>query len=101
MIKKKQLTNKLYSTAGGWAAIRQVNYNGIGHVYGEEYHQVSPVVSSGEWEELMKWMFDTFGACSYEKGPGVWTPHQRWYANNAKFMFKDKKDCEWFLLRWQ
>jgi hypothetical protein len=25
----------------------------------------------------------------------------RWYMNNSKFWFRDKKDLEWFLLRWQ
>ena len=32
---------------------------------------------------------------------GVWTPNARWYANNAKFWFRQKKDLEWFILRWQ
>lgn len=30
---------------------------------------------------------------------GVWTPDQRWYANNAKFWFRNPKDRDWFVLR--
>jgi hypothetical protein len=101
MIKKRQMTNRLYGANGGWSSIRQVKYDGIGHLYDIEYHQVSPIVSGGEWQEMMKWITDTFGTCSYEKGPGVWTPNQRWYANNSKFLFKDQQDCEWFMLRWE
>ena len=99
--KKRQMTNRLYGANGGWATIRTVKYDGLAKVYDEPYHQVTPIISSGEWDQMMKWCVETYGVCSHEKGPGVWTPHQRWYANNAKFLFKDKKDCEWFLLRWQ
>lgn len=99
--KKRQMTNKLYGANGGWAAIRSVNYNGICQVYGEDYHQVTPVVSHNEWNKMMCWVLQILGPCSHEKGPGVWTPNQRWYANNSKFLFKEQKDLEWFLLRWQ
>jgi len=101
MIKKRQMTNKLYGGNGGWAAIHSVNYDGTGSVYGMPYHQVTPIVSSGEWNEMIAWCVSTYGPSGTENKPGVWTPNERWYANNAKFFFKDKKDCEWFLLRWQ
>lgn len=95
------MTIRVYGANGGWAAIRSITYNGTGHIYDEPYHQVTPIVSNGEWSKMISWCVETYGVCSHEKGPGVWTPSQRWYANNSRFWFKDKKDCEWFLLRWQ
>jgi hypothetical protein len=45
----------------------------------------------------MEWMVNSFGPTHKD---GVWTPNQRWYANNAKFWFRDAKDRDWFVLRW-
>jgi hypothetical protein len=101
MIKKRQMTNKLYGSNGGWAAMRSINYSGIAHVYDMPYHQIDPIISSGEWNNLIDWCVNTFGPSGTSGAPGVWTPGDRWYANNAKFFFRDKTDCEWFLLRWQ
>jgi hypothetical protein len=101
MLKKRQLTNKLQGTSGGWAVIRSIKYKGVGHAYGIEYHQVFPIVSMGEWQEMLAWCVDMFGYSGTEDKPGVWSPDQRWYANNNMLWFKDIKDCEWFLLRWQ
>ena len=50
--------------------------------------------------KMMAWMIDTFGPSGTKDNPMVWTPDQRWYANNAKFWFRDKKDLEWFMLKW-
>jgi hypothetical protein len=100
MIKKRQMTNRLYGANGGWAAMRNVTYDGTGSVYGMPYHQVTPIVSSGEWNEMVEWCLFTYGPSGTENKPGVWTPNERWYANNSKFLFKDKSDCEWFMLRW-
>jgi hypothetical protein len=101
MLKKRQLTNKLQGTSGGWAVVRSVKYKGVGHAYGIKYHQVFPIVSSGEWQEMLAWCVDIFGHSGTEDKPGVWSPDQRWYANSNMLWFKDIKDCEWFLLRWQ
>lgn len=101
MIKKKQMTNKLYGANGGWAAIREIKYDGIGHVYASPYHQVTPIVSAGEWNTMIEWCVNTYGPSGTEESPGVWSMDERWYANNAKFLFKDKKDLEWFMLRFQ
>jgi hypothetical protein len=46
---------------------------------------------------MMEWTVKTFGPSAWD---GVWTPDQRWYANNAKFWFRDAKDLEWFMLKW-
>ena len=68
-----------------------------GCVYGTQYLTVHPNNGS-KWDEMMAWMVDTFGPTAKD---GVWTPDQRWYANNAKFWFRDRKDLEWFLLKWR
>lgn len=95
------MTNKLHRANGGWAAMRSVNYDGTGTAFGLLYHQITPTTSVIEWNEMVAWCVDTYGPSGTTDMPGAWTPYERWYANNAKFWFKDKKDCEWFLLRWQ
>jgi hypothetical protein len=74
---------------------------GISTVYGKEYYQITPMVNGIEWSDMLKWCFDMFGPSGTDDRPGVWSYNERWYANNGMFLFKDKKDCEWFLLRWQ
>jgi len=75
-----------------------------GRVYGARYWTVHPVLEPvwntepTVWHEMMEWMIDTFGPTSKD---GVWTPSQRWYANNAKFWFREEKDLLVFLLKWQ
>ena len=68
---------------------------------GTTYYIVKPVgwMHKGEltWNDMMTWVIDTFGPTARD---GVWTPGQRWYANNARFYFKDIKDRDWFVLRW-
>ena len=67
-----------------------------GRVYGARYFTVQP--SNGEpWHDMMAWMVETFGPTAHD---GVWTPGMRWYANNAKFWFRNEKDRDWFSLRW-
>lgn len=100
VIKKKQMTNRLYGSNGGWAAIREIIYDGIGNVYGLPYHQISPIVSSGEWNEMIAWLVGTYGPSGTKEMPGAFSINQRWYVNNARIFFKDKEDLEWFLLRW-
>lgn len=92
---------RLYSNIfEGWAAIRSLKYDGIATVYGEPYHQISPIISSGEWNQMISWCIETFGPSGTEKSPGVWSPNEIWYANNAKFLFRDQKDLTLFMLRW-
>lgn len=71
---------------------------GEGRVYGSRYLTVAPMNAEGKWPEMMQWMVDTFGAL--DDTQGVFTPNQRWYANNAKFWFRNQKDRDWFVLRW-
>lgn len=78
-----------------------------GRVFGARYYTVHPVPYWGLdgdwgnieiWQAMMEWAIDTFGP-----GPrdGVFTPGARWYANNARFYFRNAEDRDWFLLRWQ
>lgn len=78
-----------------------------GRVYGARYWTVHPVPNwdlNGDWgnveiwNRMMTWMIETFGP-----GPddGIWTPGARWYANNARFYFRNEQDRDWFLLKWQ
>ena len=68
-----------------------------GKVYGQEYLTVAPMNAEGKWGDMMEWMVNSFGPTHKD---GAWTPNQRWYANNAKFWFRDQKDRDWFVLRW-
>jgi hypothetical protein len=67
-----------------------------GRVYGSRYLTVHPT-NSNQWNNMMQWAVDTFGPSSND---GVWTPNMRWYANNAKFWFRNQKDLDWFIMRW-
>lgn len=70
---------------------------GIGRAFGQEYLTVAPMNAEGKWQDMIEWMVKTFGPTAKD---GVWTADQRWYANNAKFWFRDQKDRDWFVLRW-
>lgn len=76
-----------------------------GTVYGEDYYTVQPEVSvfyqvEHIWNSMVEWAVKTYGPTGTDTRPGVWTPNERWYVNSAMFWFKDKKDLEWFILRW-
>jgi hypothetical protein len=67
-----------------------------GRVYGARYLTVHPN-NGWHWNEMMDWMVEQFGSSAED---GVWTPDMRWYANNAKFWFREEKDLTMFILRW-
>ena len=94
------MNQRLHVVHGGFAAYRNIKYEGIGKIYGAGYHQVFPLVPFGEWSSMIEWCKDAFGPSGTEENPGVWSINQRWYANGSRLYFKDKKDCEWFMLRW-
>jgi hypothetical protein len=74
-----------------------------GTVYGLQYYNVTPYCNMTEtipWDDIEKWCTNSFGTSGTPDYPGIWTPYERWYVNTARFWFKDKKDLEWFLLRW-
>jgi hypothetical protein len=67
-------------------------------VYGARYYTAAPIDAHYEWPSMMEWVVNTFGPTAKD---GVWTPGMRWYANNAKFWFRNEADLLVFLLRWQ
>jgi hypothetical protein len=90
----KDIDTEVLMTAMGWH-----EYDlelGEGRVYGARYLTVHPSNGSA-WNEMMQWMISTFGPTAHD---GVWTPGMRWYANNAKFWFRNEKDLTMFILRW-
>ena len=89
----KDIDAQVLMSALGWMAFEFSE----GTVYGQKYLTVQPH-SGAKWEEMSEWLDNTFGPSAVD---GVWTPNMRWYANNQKFWFRNKKDLEWFLLRWQ
>ena len=75
-----------------------------GRVYGARYWTVHPVLpemyhqTQETWASLMSWMVETFGPAPKD---GVFEPGGRWYANNAKFWFRNEEDLLLFVLRWK
>ena len=88
----KDIDTEIIMTAMGWKSFELSK----GTVYGTEYLTVHPSNGSA-WNEMMSWMIGAFGPSAVD---GVWTPNMRWYANNAKFWFRDEKDLTLFILRW-
>ena len=70
---------------------------GTGRAFGHDSLTVAPMNAESKWNDMMVWMVKTFGPTAKD---GVWTADQRWYANNAKFWFRNAKDRDWFVLRW-
>lgn len=89
---QQELDNELMMTMFNWKPFTLSK----GTVYGTEYSTVHPN-NGAAWNEMMQWMIDTFGPSAED---GVWTPDMRWYANNAKFWFREEKDLLIFLLKW-
>ena len=88
----KDIDTQVLMGAMGWHELELDE----GRVYGSRYLTVHPN-NSTKWNEMMEWTVETFGPTAHD---GVWTPNMRWYANNAKFWFRDQKDRDWFGLRW-
>jgi len=89
----QDIDQQVLMSALGWSAFEISE----GRVHGARYLTVHPN-NGARWNEMMAWMVGTFGPSADD---GIWTPDQRWYANNAKFWFRDTKDLEWFLLKWK
>ena len=88
----KAIDDELLMTTMGWHKLELSE----GTVYGAKYLTVHPN-NGWHWNEMMEWMVTAFGPTAHD---GVWTPNMRWYANNAKFWFRNKKDLTMFILRW-
>ena len=88
----KDIDTEVLMSAIGWHKLELSE----GRVYGARYLTVHPT-SGTRWDDMTEWMVKTFGPSAWD---GVWTPDQRWYANNAKCWFRDEKDLTMFILRW-
>ena len=88
----KDIDTEVLMNAMGWHKLELSE----GCVYGARYLTVHPT-NGTRWDDMTEWMVKTFGPSAWN---GVWTPDQRWYANNAKFWFRDEKDLTIFILRW-
>ena len=88
----KDIDTEIIMSAMGWHNLELSE----GRVYGARYLTVHPN-NSYDWNEMMAWMVHTFGPSAHD---GVWTPGMRWYANNAKFWFRNEEDRTLFMLRW-
>jgi hypothetical protein len=88
----KDIDDEILMSTMGWHDLKLDE----GHIYGAHYLTVHPT-NGWHWNEMMAWMIKTFGPSAWD---GVWLPNQRWYANNAKFWFRDEKDRTMFILRW-
>ena len=76
-----------------------------GKIFGARYYTVRPFFPAHtptwfrqEWNDMLQWCVETYGPSPYD---GVWTPGSRWYANNAKFWFREEADRTLFVLKWQ
>jgi hypothetical protein len=90
----KDIDTELLMTTMGWHECKLELCEGT--VYGSRYLTVHPE-NGWHWNEMMDWMVKTFGPTAHD---GVWTPNQRWYANNSKFWFRNEADRTMFILRW-
>jgi hypothetical protein len=75
-----------------------------GRIHGARYYTVHPEFNwdlskdrVDTWRDMTEWCVETLGASAEM---GVWEPGARWYANNAKFWFRNDEDRVLFLLRW-
>jgi len=73
-------------------------------VSGARYYTVKPIWpwadfawSYKHWNDMTAWCVEEYGPTPVD---GVWTPGAKWYANNAKFWFREKDDLVYFILRW-
>lgn len=88
----RDIDNQVLMGALGWHELELDE----GRIYGARYLTVHPN-NSWHWNEMMAWTVEQFGPTAHD---GVWTPGMRWYANNAKFWFREAKDRDWFVMRW-
>jgi hypothetical protein len=88
----KDIDTEVLMNAMGWHELELDE----GRVYGARYLTVHPS-NSWHWNDMMAWMVETFGPTAHD---GVWTPSMRWYANNARFWFRNEADQLLFVLRW-
>lgn len=69
-------------------------------VHGAKYHTVEPI--GGNWLEMEDWCYRSFGEPGdmWDSEDWCWPETARWLMNNRKFLFRNQKDRDWFLIRW-
>ncbi|CAB4125512.1 hypothetical protein UFOVP181_19 [uncultured Caudovirales phage] len=67
---------------------------GTGTAFGVKYYLAEPV--GMDWVAVLKWSTETFGEMSHIKDGD----RGRWYINNRTLYFRNLKDRDWFVLRW-
>ena len=65
-----------------------------GKAFGVKYYCAEPV--GMDWVAVLKWCTDTFGEMSHIRDGD----NGRWYINNRTLYFRNLKDRDWFVLRW-
>ena len=69
-----------------------------GTVFGQTYYCVEPqgwIWKDFEWKDMVAWCEETM-----ERQPDTITPNLRWYVNGGQFWFRNQKDRDWFIIRW-
>ena len=73
-----------------------------GKVYGARYYTVEPV--GGNWVDMEAWCIQSFGEAAevwdLKDTTYIWPEQGRWYKNNRRFWFRNEKDRDWFVIRW-
>ncbi len=69
-------------------------------VHGARYYTVSP--DGGNWLDMETWCRATFGEPGeiWPKQDFCWPKAPRWMQNNRKFWFRNEKDRDWFVIKW-
>jgi hypothetical protein len=77
---------------------------GESRMSGARYYFAKPIwpcmdfaLCSQFWNDMIAWCVNEYGPTPSD---GVWTPGAKWYANNAKFWFREQNDLAYFILRW-
>ena len=69
-------------------------------VHGSRYYCVRP--EGGVWKDMEAWCIETFGEPGeiWPNQDFVWPEVPRWMQNNRKFWFRNEKDRDWFVIKW-
>jgi hypothetical protein len=73
-----------------------------GTVYGARYYCVEPI--GGNWKDMEEWCTKSFGDAAsvwdLKDTTYIWPELGRWYMNDRRFWFRNVKDRDWFIIRW-
>ena len=71
-----------------------------GTVLGARYYTVEPI--GGNWMDMETWCLDTFGEAGsiWQQSKDLDPTLARYYFNDRRIWFREKKDRDWFVIRW-